>query len=245
MKSILISIFFVIVYLSTCAQESAWKDPEVNQVNRLPMHSSYFAFASQTEAENGCMEQSQNYLSLNGDWNFNWVENAWQRPTDFYELGYNDKGWDEMPVPGLWELNGFGDPVYVNIGYAWRNQYKNNPPLVPEENNHVGSYRREIVIPENWDGKKIFAHFGSVTSNISLYVNGQFVGYSEDSKVEAEFDLTKYLKPGKNLLAFQVFRWCDGTVRWYLPRRPGFLALLRNRPRLLPVHQEQQLYSGY
>ena len=100
----------------------------------------------------------------------------------------------------------------MNIGYAWRNQYKSNPPYVPVENNHVGSYRREIVVPADWNGKDIVAHFGSVTSNMYLWVNGKFVGYSEDSKLEAEFDITRYVKPGqKNLIAFQVFRWCDGT----------------------------------
>lgn len=211
MKNIVLFLVLVAIACVANAQEDSWQNPKVNQINRLPMHSSYFAYQTKEEADKACMEESKNYMSLNGTWNFNWVENAWERPTDFYEVGLNDEGWDEMPVPGLWELNGFGDPVYVNIGYAWRNQYKNNPPLVPEENNHVGSYRREIVIPEDWDGKKIIAHFGSVTSNISLYVNGQFVGYSEDSKLEAEFDLTKFLKLGKNLIAFQVFRWCDGT----------------------------------
>lgn len=108
-------------------------------------------------------------------------------------------------------MNGYGDPIYVNVGYAWRSQYKNNPPYVPIENNHVGSYRKEIIIPAEWSEKEIFAHFGSVTSNMYLWVNGKYVGYSEDSKLEAEFNLTKYLKPGKNLIAFQVFRWCDGT----------------------------------
>ena len=116
-----------------------------------------------------------------------------------------------MKVPDVWEMNGYGDPIYVNVGYAWRSQYKNNPPYVPIENNHVGSYRKEIIIPAEWSGKEIFAHFGSVTSNMYLWVNGKYVGYSEDSKLEAEFNLTKYLKPGKNLIAFQVFRWCDGT----------------------------------
>ena len=114
-------------------------------------------------------------------------------------------------MPAVWELNGYGDPIYVNVGYAWRNQFQNNPPLVPTENNHVGSYRKEIVLPADWKGKDIFAHFGSVTSNMDLWVNGRYVGYSEDSKLEAEFDLTNYLKPGKNLIAFQVFRWCDGS----------------------------------
>ena len=193
------------------AQTEPWQDPKVNEINRAPMHSTYFAFESAESAETGCMEKSANFLSLNGTWNFNWVEHAWQRPTDCFGTDFNDKGWDKIQVPAMWELNGYGDPIYVNVGYAWRNQYRNNPPVVPEENNHVGTYRKEIEVPASWDGKKIFAHFGSVTSNITLYVNGKFVGYSEDSKLEAEFDLTKYLKPGKNLIAFQVFRWSDGS----------------------------------
>lgn len=193
------------------AAQPAWQDPAVNAVNRAPMHAHYFAYASADEARTGVKEQSSHFLSLNGAWRFNWVEHAWQRPTDFYRVDYDDRDWATMPVPGVWELNGYGDPIYVNTGYAWRNQYKNNPPFVPEEQNHVGTYRREIEIPASWSGKSIFAHFGSVTSNISLWVNGRFVGYSEDSKLEAEFDLTKYLKPGKNLVAFQVFRWCDGS----------------------------------
>lgn len=151
-------------------------------------------------------------MTLNGTWKFFWVKDADARPTDFWKPGFNDKGWSDMPVPGVWELYGFGDPIYVNVGYAWRNQFKNNPPEVPVVNNHVGSYRREIVVPADWKGKDIIAHFGSVTSNMYLWVNGKYVGYSEDSKLEAEFDLTSYLKPGQeNLIAFQVFRWCDGT----------------------------------
>ena len=189
-----------------------WRDPEVNAVNRAPMHTHYFAYESQEAAQRGVKEQSENYMTLNGTWKFFWVQNADQRPTGFWKMDYNDGGWDKMPVPGVWELNGYGDPIYVNIGYAWRNQYKNNPPYVPVVNNHVGSYRREVVVPADWAGKEIIAHFGSVTSNMYLWVNGKYVGYSEDSKLEAEFNLTSYLKPGqKNLIAFQVFRWCDGT----------------------------------
>jgi beta-galactosidase len=187
-----------------------WRDPLVNYVNRQTMHANYFAFR---QGENGdCMEQSANYMSLNGEWRFCWTADADKRPTDFWKANYDDSAWGRMKVPGVWELNGYGDPIYVNIGYAWHNQYKNNPPYVPVERNHVGTYRREFVVPADWKGRDIIAHFGSVTSNIYLWVNGKFVGYSEDSKLEAEFDLTKYLKPGKsNLIAFQVFRWCDGT----------------------------------
>ena len=193
------------------AQQGEWQDPNVNAINRAPMHTNYFAFESEKAALEGCRLASDNYMTLNGTWKFNWVESADQRPTDYYKTDFNDKGWDDIQVPGVWELNGYGDPIYVNVGYAWRSQYKNNPPYVPVANNHVGTYRKEIVIPSDWKGKQIIAHFGSVTSNMYLYVNGKFVGYSEDSKLEAEFDLTKYVKPGKNLIAFQVFRWCDGS----------------------------------
>ncbi|MGZ2609128.1 glycoside hydrolase family 2 TIM barrel-domain containing protein [Bacteroides fragilis] len=211
MKRQLLTCCLAMYSLATMAQHDEWKNPEINAVNRAPMHTNYFAYSSSEEAAKADKENSSNFMTLNGIWKFNWVKNADARPTDFYRTDYNDKGWGQMKVPGVWEMNGYGDPIYVNVGYAWRSQYKNNPPYVPIENNHVGSYRKEIIIPAEWSGKEIFAHFGSVTSNMYLWVNGKYVGYSEDSKLEAEFNLTKYLKPGKNLIAFQVFRWCDGT----------------------------------
>jgi beta-galactosidase len=207
-------LFLIVLTLwctSLVAQKNEWLDPGINQINRLPMHSNYFAYESENLALQGIKENSANFMTLNGLWKFYWVKDADMRSTDFTAINYNDKGWADMPVPGMWELNGFGDPVYTSGGYAWGNQFRNNPPEVPIENNHVGSYRKEIMVPLNWKGKEIIAHFGSVTSNIYLWVNGQFVGYSEDSKLEAEFNLTKYLNPGKNIIAFQVFRWCDGT----------------------------------
>lgn len=210
--------FFYLTALCACSFTASaqtfkeWQDPQVNEINRAPMHSTFFAYEDLESASVSVKEKSANYMTLNGTWKFFWVANADERPTDFYRIGYNDKGWDDMQVPAVWELNGYGDPIYVNVGYAWRNQYKNNPPYVPVEKNHVGSYRKEIIVPADWKGKDIIAHFGSVTSNMYLWVNGKFVGYSEDSKLEAEFDVTKYLKPGEeNLIAFQVFRWCDGT----------------------------------
>ena len=211
MKRQLLTCCLAMCSLATMAQHDEWKNPEINAVNRAPMHTNYFAYSSSEEAAKADKENSSNFMTLNGIWKFNWVKNADARPTDFYRTDYNDNGWGQMKVPGVWEMNGYGDPIYVNVGYAWRSQYKNNPPYVPIENNHVGSYRKEIIIPAEWSGKEIFAHFGSVTSNMYLWVNGKYVGYSEDSKLEAEFNLTKYLKPGKNLIAFQVFRWCDGT----------------------------------
>ncbi len=188
-----------------------WRDPQVNEVNRLPMHTVFFAYASADEAAQGIRENSVNYVSLNGQWKFNWVSDSQDRPEDFFGVKYDDSLWATMPVPGLWELNGYGDPVYVNIGYAWKSHFRNDPPFVPEKDNHVGSYRREVEIPAHWDGKEVIAHIGSATSNLYLWVNGRFVGYSEDSKLEAEFDITEFVHPGKNLLAMQIFRWCDGT----------------------------------
>lgn len=213
MRNFLLLGTMCVCALSVSAQSfKEWQDPEVNAINRAPMHTSFFAYESLETANKGVKEESDNFMTLNGKWKFLWVESADKRPDDFFRVGYDDNGWDDFRIPAVWELNGYGDPIYVNIGYAWRNQYKNNPPYVPVEKNHVGSYRKEIVVPANWKGKDIIAHFGSVTSNMYLWVNGKFVGYSEDSKLEAEFDITKYLVPGKkNLIAFQVFRWCDGT----------------------------------
>ena len=211
-KTIFLGVLLVSSLSAQAQTFKEWQDPNVNAVNRAPMHANFFAYENEAAASQAIKESSKNFMTLNGTWKFFWVESADARPTDFYRLGFNDKGWDDMQVPAVWELNGYGDPIYVNVGYAWRNQYKNNPPFVPTEKNHVGSYRREIVVPADWRGKDIFAHFGSVTSNMYLWVNGKYVGYSEDSKLEAEFNLTPYLKPGqKNLIAFQVFRWCDGT----------------------------------
>ena len=210
-----------------------WQDPAVNSVNRLPMHAHYFAYESAAAAQAGIPEESANYLTLHGLWKFDWVADADSRPTDFWKTDFNDKAWGTMPVPGIWELNGYGDPMYVNVSYPWSNQFENDPPHVPSKNNHVGSYRREIEVPASWQGREIVAHFGSVTSNIYLWVNGKYVGYSEDSKLECEFDLTKYIVPGKkNLIAFQVFRWCDGS---YLEDQDFF--------RFCGVARDSYLYS--
>ena len=188
-----------------------WHDMSVNNVNRFPVHSSFFAYESREAALRGDRAKSDNFLSIEGDWRFQWVKNADERPTDFFRTDYDDAAWKTMPVPGNWELNGYGAPEYVNIGFAWRGHFKNNPPQVPTKDNHVGSYRRTIRIPDSWDGRQVIAHFGSVTSNMYLWVNGKFVGYAEDSKSAMEFDITPYLHKGDNLIAFQSFRWCDGS----------------------------------
>lgn len=208
----LLPVVLLALPLAVNAQKNEWQDPEVNEVNRAPMHTTYFAYENEQAAQKAAREQSANYMTLNGLWKFNWVKDADKRPTDFWKTTYNDSSWEQMSVPGMWEMNGYGAPVYVNNQYVWRNEFKTNPPHIPIENNHVGSYRKEITVPADWKGKDILIHIGSATSCIYVWVNGRYVGYSEDSKLEAEFDLTSYLKPGqKNLIAFQLFRWCDGT----------------------------------
>lgn len=190
-----------------------WNDLQVNQVNRYNLHTNFFGYENEQKAMKGDKTQSDNYLSLHGTWKFKWVHDADKRPTDFYKTDYDDSDWDNFPVPGIWEVNGYGDPVYVNIGFAWRYQFDWNQPLnIPTKDNHVGTYRKTIDIPQNWNGRQIIAHFGAVSSNMYLFVNGRYVGYTEDSKVAAEFDVTPYVKPGKNLFAFQTFRWCDGSL---------------------------------
>lgn len=223
MRRIILLFSFVITSMITIAQKQVqvettgrptfteWQDLQVNDLNRFPAHTNYFAYESVEKALQGEKTQSENFLSLDGTWKFLWVRDADQRPTDFFTVAYDDSGWKDFPVPGIWEVNGYGDPLYVNVQWPWTGHFETKPPFVPIRNNHVGSYRRIINIPNDWTGKQVIAHFGSVTSNIYLWVNGQFVGYAEDAKVASEFDITPYLKKGDNLFAFQTFRWSDGS----------------------------------
>lgn len=174
-----------------------WQDPSVNSLKRLTQTATW---------------EKSDAVSLAGDWKFAWVKDADRRPVGFWDPDYDDSSWGYIKVPGMWELHGLGDPQYTNIRYAWEGEYQNNPPLVPVKNNHVGSYRRKLYLPDSWQGKQVVLHAGAMNSNVYVWVNGEFAGYSEDSKMEPEFDVTRFIKPGAtNLIAFQIFRWCDGT----------------------------------
>ncbi|MDE6204665.1 MAG: DUF4981 domain-containing protein, partial [Duncaniella sp.] len=188
----------------------AWSDPKVNEINRLPMHASYFAFRSGEQCDKTA---SANFLSLDGTWRFHFTPDRTGRLSDEVAAPtYDDSAWDYMQVPGMWELNGYGKPIYLNVGYPWRGNFENNPPLTPDKENAVGTYRRHIKVPAQWEGKDIIAHFGSATSNLSLWVNGHKVGYGEDSKLAQEYDVTPYILPGRdNVITLQIDRWCDGT----------------------------------
>ena len=189
-----------------------WMDPAVNRVNVEPSRAHFFAYESEELSRSAKKETSKRFMSIEGMWKFLWVKDHNNAPAGFYQTNYDDSRWVEFPVPGLFEIKGYGDRIYKNVGYSWATQFESKPPYIEELNNYTGSYRREFVIPEDWKGMDIFMHVGSATSNLTVWVNGKYVGYSEDSKAAAEFNLTKYLVPGKkNLIAMQVMRWCDGS----------------------------------
>ena len=216
-KTFFITVSALLLSLCTLMTSAAspaprWMDPAVNRVGTMPMHTSFFAYETDALAAQGCKKQSSRYMSLEGMWRFNWVKDHDKAPKGFYATSYDDTQWVDFPVPGLFELNGYGDRIYRNAGYAWSTQFEPNPPYIEEKNNYTGSYRRYVEIPAAWKGMQIVMHVGSATSNLQLWVNGKEVGYSEDSKSTVEFDVTPYVAPGKqNLLAMQVMRWCDGS----------------------------------
>ena len=209
-----VSLCLAMLSMSSGAQaqsESRWQNVNINQQNREPRRANFFAFENLEKAQSFDKKKSANYLSMEGMWKFNFVKDHNKRPANFFALKYDDSQWKDFPVPGLFELNGYGDATYKNIGYAWATQFDPKPPYISELNNYTGSYRCTFELPKDWKGKDVYFHVGSATSNLTLWVNGKYVGYSEDSKVAAEFNISKYLKPGKNLIAMQVMRWCDGS----------------------------------
>ena len=188
-----------------------WQDPQVNQQNREARRADFFAFEDADKALAGDKSKSTRYLSMEGKWRFNFVKDHNLAPKDFFSLKFDDSNWVDFPVPGLFEIEGYGDKTYKNVGYSWGTTFDSNPPYIGETNNYTGSYRRTFDLPKDWNGLEVYFHVGSATSNLAVWVNGKYVGYSEDSKVAAEFNITKYLKKGQNLIAMQVMRWCDGS----------------------------------
>jgi beta-galactosidase len=175
-----------------------WENPGLVDFNKEPPHAP-FRFAGTTEAATAS-------LSLNGNWKFSYAATPDQRPLNAHDPGFNDSQWPVIPVPSNWELQGFGTPIYTNVIYP----FPKNPPFVGQAN-PVGTYRKEFTIPDNWSGRQIILHFGSITGCAFVYVNGTRVGISKASKTAAEFNINSALKKGKNLLTVQVFRWHDGS----------------------------------
>lgn len=210
MKKHLLTAFGALILGAPLMAQWHRPDATFTSENRYPLRADFFAFPKGEEPQD--YRNSRNFLSLHGLWRFQWVKDATARPKTFFQPSFDDSSWVEFAVPGIWEVNGYGDPLYANEPYPWHNQFKNNPPHFPAQNNHIGSYRREVEIPRSWAGKQILIHVGSATSALRLWVNGKYVGYSEDSKLPAVFDLSKYLRVGeKNLIAMQIDRWCTGT----------------------------------
>jgi len=227
MNKIVSILLILTVQLSSFGQND-WENEQVIGINKEPVHATFFPLSSVDEVYSDGM-QSQWVQLLNGTWKFNWVPNVANRPMDFYKTDYDASSWKDIPVPGNWQMFGFGTPIYTNITYP----FDKNPPKIGGENgNPVGSYLRTFTVPENWDDREIFIHFDGVSSAFYIWVNGEKVGYSQGSRTPAEFNLTKYLKNGDNRIAIQVFRWSDGS---YLEDQDGW--------RLSGIFRDVYLYS--
>lgn len=211
MKNIffIVSIFSLGLFQIYGQDLPEWNNTEIVQVNRMDPHSTLFSFRSFQHAKEGARERSENFLSLNGMWKFNYAESPAERPMNFYKVEFEVDSWTDISVPSNWELEGYGVPIYVNSEYEWTKDP--NPPLIPVDHNPVGSYRRNFNLPSDWAGKPVYIHLGAVKSAFYIWVNGRKVGYSQGSKTPAEFDLTDFVFPGENSIALEVYRWSDGS----------------------------------
>jgi beta-galactosidase len=197
-----------------------WENPEVFSINREYPHATLISYADEKGALDAVKDKSPNYLSLDGIWKFNWVITPEKRPFWFFKDDYDTRDWKDIEVPSNWQLKGYDVPVYTNIPYPFieyakifnpGSKDKLVPPFIPHNWNPVGSYKRSFRIPSGWTNKEIFLNFGAVSSAFYVWVNEKLVGYSEDSKVPAEFNITGFLKDGKNTIAVEVYRWSDGS----------------------------------
>ncbi len=225
------TLFFVLLFVSktVLSQSDAivpdWENPLMFNQNKEAPHSTFIPFRTVKEALTFRRSQSVFYKSLNGNWKFHLSHCPADRPIDFYKVNFDDSEWNETPVPSNWELNGYDAPIYVNHQYEFSDYkrpvsdemkfiediYPANPGKVPHDYNPVGSYRYSITIPESWKGREVFIQFGAVKSAFYIWINGQKVGYSQGSKTPAEWNITKYLQSGENMLAVEVYRWSDGS----------------------------------
>jgi len=204
----------LLAVLTLCAQaqtpdeqRAEWERPEIVAVNREPMKSTFFNFESRELALRGEMAASKYYRSLDGTWSFAYSATPEDRPRDFYQPDYDVGAWKTIQVPGMIQAQGFGLPIFTNIQYP----FPANEPLIPHELNEVGSYRRDFDVPADWDGRDVFLHIGAAGAAYYVWLNGEAIGYSEDSKLPSEFELSRHLRPGKNTIAIEVYRWADGS----------------------------------
>jgi beta-galactosidase len=191
-------LYLILVFMLDAQSLPEWNNPNIVEINKEPAHAACHYY------ENGAFQQS-----LNGNWKFKWSRKPADRPVNFYKNNYSTDDWDDIPVPANWELQGYGVPIYVNHPYEWIKKPK--PPLIPMDYNPVGSYKRMFNIPDDWGGRQIFIHFGAVKSAFYVWINGKKVGYSQGSKLPAEFDITDFIHTGNNTVAVEVYRWSDGS----------------------------------
>jgi len=201
--------FFFALAAALCLTGSAreWEDEQVNAVNREPARAASFPLAGIPAALTPEEPETPYRKMLNGNWTYQWSASPDERPADFYKPGFDVSQWGLIDVPSCVEMRGFGIPIYTNLRYP----HQAKPPLIGTEYNPVSSYRTTFAVPPDWKGRPVFVRFEGVYSAFYLWVNGQYVGYSEDSKLPAEFNLSKYLKDGENLMAVEVYRWSDGS----------------------------------
>ena len=202
-----LTITLFVFALSLFAQQNDWENPEVFQVNREPARTAFVPYANANTAIADDYYKSPWYLNLNGMWKFNWVPKPDDKPRDFYKTSFDDSTWGELKVPSNWELNGYGTPIYTNSDYP----FPKNPPYIDPSNNPVGSYRKYFELPASWKNRHTYLYFEAGTSAMYIWVNGTKVGYTQNTKSPAEFDITPYVKEGKNLIAIQEYRWSDGS----------------------------------
>lgn len=214
MKNTFITLIGFCFFGIVCnAQENNlfWLNEKINEDNRMPMHASYFVFENEALAKVGDWKKSQNYISLNGAWKFKYLENPMNLPQDFQKTDYNDASWDDFKTPASWDVNGYGFPVYVNTTYDFTKIIKVDPPKVPTTYNPVGIYRKTITVDKKWLEKDVFLYVGAAKSNLTVWVNGVYVGYGEDGKLPQEFKLNSFLKTGNNTIVLKVMKWSDGS----------------------------------
>jgi len=208
------NLFLVTLIILCCycqfsfAQQLDWQNQKIFNINKEKSHVNVVSYSNIEIAKKGDFKKSEFYKSLNGKWKFKYSAKVSDRPIDFYKPDFDVLGWDEIFVPSNWEIEGFGTPIYVNTDYPF--DKRPEPPFIKIDN-PVGSYSLDFTIPENWDGKDVFLNFGAVKSAAYLWINGEKVGYTQGSKTPSEWNITKYLKKGKNKLALEVYRWSDGS----------------------------------
>jgi len=212
MTRILSITYLLFVFAGLSSQEVYdWENPDVVGINKENPRAHFIEYENEDQAIEGNLDYNRNYLLLNGSWKFNWVKQFQERPQDFFNPEYNVTQWKKINVPGNWELQGYDIPIYLNHPYEFTRDP--NPPYIPHKWTPVGSYRTNFTLPEGWEKERVVIHFGAVKSAFYLWINGEKVGYSQGSKTAAEWDITKYLKTGENILACEVYRWSDGS--WF------------------------------